>query len=149
MNAASKARAARQPRLRARAARNRPAMGVSALMVVLAATAWSAPSAAAECFRYGQDVTLSGRYFAKVAPADDGVIRDPINDAARSAMLLKLTTPFCVNADIVSQGIPAAMTVQLNCPALHPADGSELSVEGRLVGAHTGNGQTPVLLMCP
>ena len=127
----------------------RPPIGMPVILIVaLAAIAWSASASAAECFRYGQTVTVSGHYFADAAPIDDGVIRDPLNDAARRATLLKLTTPFCVNADGVSTGIAAALTVQLNCPGVHPADGSELSLKGRLIGAHTGNGQTPVLLMC-
>jgi hypothetical protein len=126
------------------------APGLGALVLVLAATAWSAPAAAAaaDCFHYGQTVTLSGHYFAAVAPADDGITRDPINDAARRSTLLTLTTPYCVDADVLSHGVATALTVQLHCPALHPADGSELSVTGRLLGAHTRNGQTPVVLMC-
>lgn len=122
--------------------------GLSALALVLAATAWSAPALAADCFRYGEIVTLSGHYFAEVAPADDGVVRDPINDAARRATLLRLTQPYCVNADVLSRGVATALNIQLSCPALHQADGSALSVTGRLLGAHTGNGQTPVMLMC-
>ncbi len=129
--------------------RRRPPIGFPVLLVVaLAAIAWSASASAADCYRYGEIVTLSGHYFAKVAPADDGVARDPLTDAARRATLLKLTTSFCVDADIVSLGSPSAMSIQLSCPAIHPADGSALSIKGRLLGAHTGNGQTPVLLMC-
>ena len=118
-------------------------------VLALIASSVAAAAATASCYRYGEIVTLSGRYFAMVAPADDGVVRDPLNDAARRATLLKLTTPFCVDADTISRGIPVAMTVQLNCPADHPADGSALTLKGRLLGAHTQNGQTPVLLMCP
>ncbi len=128
----------------------RPPIGLPVILVaMLAAIVWSASASAANCYRYGETVTLSGQYFALVAPVDDGVVRDPINDLARRATLLRLTTPYCVDADIISRGIAVAMTVQLNCPAIHPADGSELSIAGRLIGAHTGNGQTPVLLMCP
>ena len=128
----------------------RPPIGlpVVLLVVVLAAIAWPGSAAAADCFHYGQVVTLSGEYFAKVAPVADGVVRDPINDAARRATLLRLTEPYCVNADVLSRGVATALNIQLSCPALHPADGSALSVTGRLLGAHTGNGQTPVLLMC-
>ncbi len=127
----------------------RPPIGLPiVLAAVLAATAWSASAAPAKCYRYGEIVTLSGQYFALVAPADDGLVRDPLTDAARRATLLSLTTPFCVDADIVSLGSTAALTIQLNCPAVHPADGTELSIKGRLLGAHTGNGQTPVVLMC-
>ena len=129
--------------------RRRPPIGLPVfLLIVLAAGAWSASATAADCFRYGQVVTLSGRYFAGVAPVDDGVVRDQLHDAARRVNLLSLTTPFCVNADTVSRGVKAASTIQLHCPAIHPADGSALSLKGRIVGAHTGNGQTPVLLMC-
>lgn len=133
--------------------RRRPPIGLPVLLaVVLTAVAWSASSASAEpekCFRYGEVVTLSGRYFADVAATDDGVVRDARTDTARRTTLLSLTTPFCVDADTISRGIAVAATVQLNCPAVHPADGTELSIEGRLIGAHSGNGQTPVLLMCP
>ncbi len=129
--------------------RGRPPIGLPVvLMVALAAIAWSASANAAECFRYGEIVTLTGQYFAKVAPVDDGVVRDPINDLARRATLLRLTTPFCVDADIVSRSVPPALSIQLYCPALHPADGSQLSIKGRVLGAHTHNGQTPALLMC-
>ena len=136
--------------------RRRPPIGLPVLVAVaLAAVAWAAaqPSsaaaaAAAECYRYGQVVTLSGQYFARVAPVDDGVIRDPRTDLARHATLLSLASPLCVSPNSISRGVLAAATVQLKCPAIHPADGSELSIEGRLVGAHSGNGQTPVVLMC-
>lgn len=131
--------------------RRRPPIGllVLPLLLVLAAATWSGPAAASPgCYRYGEVVTLSGQYFASVAPVDDGIVRDPINDAARRATLLTLASPFCVDADIVSRSVADALTIQLYCPALHPADGSALSVEGRLLGAHTRNGQTPVLLMC-
>ena len=121
---------------------------LACLTGVLALIAFSASATAAECYRYGQIVTLSGQYFAHVAPVDDGVVRDPINDLARRATLLELTTPYCVDADIVSRSVPAALSIQLNCPDVHPADGTELSIKGRVLGAHTHNGQTPVLLMC-
>ena len=127
----------------------RPPIGLPVLIAVaFIAIAWSGSAMAAGCYRYGEIVTLSGHYFAEVAPVDDGVIRDPLEDAARRATLLELTMPFCVDADIVSLASPSAMSIQLNCPAIHPTDGSALSIEGRLLGAHTGNGQTPVLLMC-
>jgi hypothetical protein len=118
------------------------------LGVALAIIAWSGSAAAADCFRYGQSVTLTGQYLVQVAPPDDGVVRDPRNDAARQATLLSLASPFCVDADAISVGVAAAVTVQLNCVAVHPANGSRLSVKGRLLGAHTGNGHPPVLLMC-
>ncbi len=127
----------------------RPPIGLPLILIVmLVAIAWPASASAAACYRYGQVVTLSGQYFAKVAPADDGIIRDPLTDAARRATLLRLTTPLCVDADIVSLGVPASLSVRLNCPGVHPADGTELSIKGRLLGAHTHSGQTPVLLMC-
>ena len=121
---------------------------IGGLTGVLALIAFSASATAAECYRYGQIVTLSGQYFSLVAPADDGIVRDPINDRARRATLLELTTSYCVDADIVSRSVAAALTIQLYCPDVHPADGTELSIKGRVLGAHTGNGQTPVLLMC-
>ena len=121
---------------------------LACLTGVLALIASSASASAAACYHYGQTVTLSGQYFAKVAPVDDGVIRDPINDLARRATLLELTTPYCVDADIVSRSVPASLSIQLYCPALHPVDGTELSIKGRVLGAHTHNGQTPVVLMC-
>lgn len=131
----------------------RPPIGLPVtLAVVFAASVWagSGTSAAdpAGCFHYGQVVTLSGRYFSKVAPVDDGVIRDPLNVAERRVTLLKLAASFCVNADSISRGVPPASTIQLNCPGVHPADGTELSIKGRLLGAHTENGHPPVLLMC-
>ena len=132
----------------ARTSRARRLAGLRALLVMLAAATVSGPAAAADCFHYGQVVTLSGQYFALVAPADDGLVRDPRNDAARRATLLSLGSPFCVDTDDISRGLSAALTIQLSCPAIHPADGSNVSLTGRLLGAHTDNGQTPVLLMC-
>jgi hypothetical protein len=132
-----------------RLTRGRPPIGLPVLLIAaLVAIAGSDPAAAADCFYYGETVTLSGQYFANVAPADDGVVRDALNDDARRVTLLKLAAPFCVDADGISGGVTAALTIQLNCPALHLTDGTELMVKGRLLGAHTGNGHTPVLLMC-
>lgn len=129
--------------------KGRPPIGMPILLVaVLAGTVWSGSARAAECFRYGETVTLSGHYFAHVAPPDDGIVRDARNDVARRAALLSLAAPYCVAGDDVSRGVTAALSVQLNCPAIQAADGMALSVTGRLLGAHTGNGHTPVLLMC-
>ncbi len=99
-------------------------------------------------FRYGEVVTLTGSHFALVAPPADGIVRDPRNDAARRADLLVLNSSFCVNADELSGGVSEALTIQLNCPAVDVTDGSTITLTGRLVGAYTGNGHTPVLLAC-
>ena len=118
------------------------------LAFVLATIVWSGSAAVADCFRYGQIVTLTGHYLLQVSPPDDGIVRDSRNDAARRATILSLASPFCVDADAISSGVAAALTVQLNCPDVHQANASNLSVRGRLLGAHTGNGHPPVLLMC-
>ena len=115
--------------------------------VALAAILWSGPAAGA-CFRYGDVVTLSGSHFNLVAAPVDGVIRAPQNDAARRADLLMLDAPFCVNADTLSGSVSGAATVQLNCPAIDVPDGSSVTLTGRLIGADTGNGHTPVILSC-
>jgi len=119
------------------------------MVVVLASALWSGPASAAACFRYGDVVTLTGSHFTLVAPAADGIVRDPRNDAARRADLLVLNSPFCVNADELSVGVSEALTIQLNCPAaVDVTDGSTVTLTGRLMGAYTGNGHTPVLLAC-
>ncbi len=126
-----------------------PLVGAKSTLAMAAITIafWASP-AAAECFRYGDVVTLTGAHLTLAAPPDDGVIRDPRHDAARRADLLVLDTPLCVNADVLSQGVSAATSIQLHCPMIDVADGSVISVTGRLLGAATGNGQTPVLLSC-
>ncbi len=137
-----------QPRSRRRDRRASFARTSLLIGAVLAAASWSGAASAAACFRYGEVVTLSGQYFTEVAPAADGVVRAPLQDAARRADILFLNTPYCVDADVLSGGVSAASEIQLHCPATGAADGSVLSLTGRLFGAHTGNGHTPVLLAC-
>jgi hypothetical protein len=118
------------------------------MAVVLASALWSGPASAAACFRYGEVVTLTGSHFTLAPPPADEIVRDPRNDAARRADLLILSAPYCVNADALSAGVSEASTIQLNCPAVDVTDGSNVTLTGRLIGAHTGNGHTPVLLAC-
>ena len=73
---------------------------------------------------------------------------DPLILPGRTSDLLILDTPLCIDANPISHGIAAAADVQLLCPGLAVLDGAATSLTGRLVGAHTGNGHTPVLLVC-
>jgi len=114
----------------------------------VAAILTSLPATAGECFRYGAVVTLSGHYAAGVLPGVDGIVRDLRTDAGRRADVLSLDAPLCVDADVLSAGVPAALSVQVHCPVKDVPDGSALSLTGRLVGARLGNGHTPVLLVC-
>ena len=117
--------------------------------MALAAIALQAPaSASAPCFRYGDIVTLTGRYAPLLAPPDDGIVRADRNDAARRADVLALSESFCVAADNLSIAIPAALSIQIRCPAVKSASGATISLTGRLLGAHTGNGHIPVILAC-
>ena len=121
--------------------------GAAASKAILAALCVWPAQAAATCARYGDVVTLAGRYVLQVVaplPAGTGD-REPIEK--RTANLLYLSSPLCVESDDLSEGIPAATNVQVLCPDLAAA--SQISITGRLFGADTGNGQTPVLLVCP
>lgn len=116
--------------------------------LVMAVSFANEPAFAGDCFRYGEIVTLSGHYASAVLPGADGVVRDLRTNAGRRADLLSLDSPLCVDADVLSGGVAGAMTVQVHCPVRDAADGSALSLTGRLLGADTGNGHTPVLLVC-
>jgi hypothetical protein len=92
-------------------------------------------------------VTLTGRYVLNVValpPAGTGDL-EPVGK--RTANLLYLSSPLCIESDDLSEGLPAATDVQVLCPNLSTAD--RIEITGRLFGAHTGNGHTPVLLICP
>jgi hypothetical protein len=115
--------------------------------LVAAASLIASPALAKECLQYGDFVTLGGQYgFAVLADGRDGA--DGIGDAGEHANLLFLDTPFCITSDPVSKGVSDVTSIQLRCPALQASDGNVLSLTGQLVGAHTGNGHTPVLLVC-
>ncbi len=81
----------------------------------------------------------------RLGPATPGDY-DRRRDAGRTADVL-YGVPLCVASDDLSDGVPAATDVQVLCPDL--LAGSKIAVTGRLLGAHTGNGHTPVLLVCP
>jgi hypothetical protein len=106
------------------------------------------PAGASGCLGFGETVTLTGSYAAAVLPVADGVTRDVRTDAGRRADVLTLSAPICVDADVVSTGVQGTLTVQLHCPVLELVDGTTISLTGRLVGAHIGNGHAPVLLAC-
>ncbi len=107
-----------------------------AAMACLVAT----PALAAECHHFGDVITIDGRY----GDADGTGAKV----AARQGEVLFLDSAICVAADVISPGIAGAMSIQLHCPKIEVAHGTEVTVTGRLFGAHTGNGQTPVLLSC-
>jgi hypothetical protein len=109
---------------------------------------FSAPLHAAECHRYGATVTLAGRYAQAALVESPSGATDPQAVPGRTANLLILDVPLCVASDSVSRGVSAALDVQVLCPDRVIADGEAVSVTGRLVGAHTGNGHTPILLVC-
>ena len=115
--------------------------------LMIAICLFAVPADAAECMHYGATVTLRGIF----DPAVLSTPSDPLDTQlllGRAADLLVLDTPLCVAADAVSEGILAAADIQLLCPNLAAKSGGAASITGRLVGAHTGNGQTPVLLVC-
>lgn len=115
--------------------------------ILIAACLFATPAAAADCMHYGATVTLHGIFDPSVLSGQsDGL--DPRALPGRTSDLLLFDTPFCMAADAVSQGIASATDIQLLCPALTAEAGTPTSVTGRLVGAHTGNGHTPVLLVC-
>jgi hypothetical protein len=113
----------------------------------LVACMFPLPALAGGCVQFGATVTLTGRYVLDVlAPQPPGDY-DRRRDAGRTADVLYLASPLCVASDDLSDGVPAATDVQVLCPDL--LAGSKIAVTGRLLGAHTGNGHTPVLLVCP
>lgn len=115
--------------------------------LVVALSLIASPALANECLRYGDVVTLGGQYgFAVLAEGRNGT--DGIGDASEHANLLFLDSPLCITTDPVSMGVSGVTSIQLHCPALLANDGNVLSLTGQLVGAHTGNGHTPVLLVC-
>lgn len=116
-------------------------------ILVVALSLIASPALAKECAQYGDVVTLGGQYgFSVLADGRDG--SDGIGDAGERANLLFLDTPLCIDSDPVSKGVSDVTSIQLHCPVLQASDGNVLSLTGQLVGAHTGNGHTPVLLVC-
>ena len=108
------------------------------LKILIAACLLSTPALATDCLHYGDTVTLAGRYAAAV----------PVKGPGERTDVLVLDSPICVAADVVSDGVSGATSIQLHCPTNLADLGGALSLTGRLFGAHTGNGQTPVLLVC-
>lgn len=116
--------------------------------LIAASCLLASPAWAADCFNYGATVTLAGRYaHAVLAESLNGNL-DPRGIAGRTANLLILDAPLCVATDVVSEGVPAAADVQLLCADLPVETEKSVLITGQLVGAHTGNGHTPVLLVC-
>jgi hypothetical protein len=91
-------------------------------------------------------VTLTGPYDLNVIAPPPAGTSDLEPVAKRTANLLYLSSPVCIESDDLSEGLPAATDVQVLCPNLVAAN--RIEITGRLFGAHTGNGQTPVLLVC-
>jgi hypothetical protein len=103
-------------------------------------------TAVADCYRFGDIVTLAG-IFAPAIVAENGN-PDPSGLAGRTSDLLLFDGLICVLADPVSSSVADAGDVQLRCPDLALQEGERATLRGRLFGAHTGNGHTPILLMC-
>ncbi len=119
------------------------------ILVSLAASVLIAsPAGAADCLHFGETVTLAGNYAPAVLAESGSGNEAPAGITGRTADLLMLQAPVCVAADVVSAGVPVATDIQILCPDLVAASGQAISVTGRLVGAHSGNGHTPVLLVC-
>jgi hypothetical protein len=117
------------------------------MLKLIAAVIFALPApagAASSCVRFGDIVTLTGRYVLDVVAAPSPGADEPTQK--RTSNLLYLATPLCVDSDDLSEGVSAAGNVQVLCPDL--GAGSQVSITGRLFGAHTGNGHTPVLLVC-
>src|SRR5437870_1708332 len=115
--------------------------------VFVVACLFSVPAFAGDCARFGETVTLTGRYELRVLAATPAGTYDRRGDEGRTANLLYLASPLCVGTDDLSEGVAAASDIQVLCPGLAAA--SRVAITGRLLGAHTGNGHTPVLLVCP
>ena len=116
-------------------------------LIVVAVCVLPAPAVAVTCARFGDVVTLTGRYVLHVVAPTAAGFQGRVSEDSRTANVLYLASPLCVDSDDVSEGVPAATNVQVLCPDLAAAN--PIAITGRLIGAHTGNGQTPVLLVCP
>lgn len=118
------------------------------ILVAGAVSLASFPALADPCHPYGAVVILSGTFAPAVLAASPSGRDDPREVPGRTSDLLILDMPLCVSANMMSAGVTAALDVQLVCPSLTAASGDEINLTGRLFGAHTGNGHTPVLLSC-
>jgi hypothetical protein len=91
-------------------------------------------------------VSLTGQFVPAVLAMNGN--DDPLGEPGRTADLLVLASSLCVAGDVVSPVVLAAASVQVHCPDFVPAPNGPTTITGRLVGANTGNGHTPILLVC-
>jgi hypothetical protein len=115
-------------------------------IILAAAALLLAGPAAADCLRYGATVTLTGQFMPAVLAMNGN--DDPLGEPGRTADVLVLASSLCVAGDVVSPVVLAAASVQVHCPDFIPELHGPTAITGRLVGAHTGNGHTPILLVC-
>ncbi|HET7716461.1 MAG TPA: hypothetical protein VFK86_12630 [Bauldia sp.] len=108
----------------------------------------ASPASAEVCHRYGAVVTLAGSFEPAVLAESISGHDDSMSVPRRTADLLILDAPLCVASNTMSAGVTAASDVQLLCPDLAANSGEAIVLTGMLVGAHTGNGHTPVILSC-
>lgn len=115
-------------------------------IILAAAALLFAGPAAADCLRYGATVSLTGQFVPAVLAMNGN--DDPLGEPGRTADLLVLASSLCVAGDVVSPVVLAAASVQVNCPDFIPDSDGPITITGRLVGANTGNGHAPILLVC-
>ena len=115
------------------------------ILLAAAALLFAGP-AAADCLRYGATVSLTGQFVPAVLAMNGS--DDPLGGPGRTADLLVLASSLCVAGDVVSPVVLAAASVQVHCPDFVPGPNGPTTITGRLVGANTGNGHTPILLVC-
>lgn len=120
--------------------------GLLAAIAAAGLLAISATGASAACHRFGDIVTLAG-HFAPDVIAENGNL-DPYGIPGRTSDLLVLDGVMCMLADPISDKVAGVADVQLRCPDVALQKGEHTTLRGRLFGAHTGNGHTPVLLVC-
>lgn len=120
--------------------------GLLAAIAAAGLLAISATGVSAACHRFGDIVTLAGHFSPDVI-AENGN-PDGAGIAGRTSDLLVLDNTICVLPDLISGNVADAGDVQLRCPDLALAKGEHATLRGRLFGAHTGNGHTPILLAC-
>jgi hypothetical protein len=121
---------------------------MKAMLLAWVAVLIGSPALADTCHRYGAIVALSGKFAPAVVAASVTGHDSPQGLPGRTSDLLILDVPLCVSASPSSPGESAALNVQLLCPLLVAGSGEAIEVTGRLIGAHTGNGHTPILLSC-
>ena len=128
-------------------------MSARYLPSVAASLIWLATPAKADCFRYGDLVTLSGIVAEALYPEEPDYESVKGGDAPAWRFVLLLYEPICTVANDMGGAVPAINALQVNCDAAGYATirknlGEGQSISGTLEPALTGHHHTAVMLTC-